>query len=184
MIAALYVDRALGPYEAMPSVDVWDATRNAKLYPGPWPVIAHPPCGPWSRLSHLCTKQDPECGPVAVAQVRAFGGILEHPADSKLWNHCNLPRPGDLPRDGLWALEVDQCRWGHKARKRTWLLFAQIAPSLVGPLPPWREPTHCVDDGAARRAGLPSKYARLRAHETHLTPPAFAQWLINIVRSA
>ena len=70
MTAALYIDPARGPYPALLDPDrCWGVDRDAKLYTGPGPVIAHPPCGPWGRLAHLCTRQDPECGTRAVEQV-------------------------------------------------------------------------------------------------------------------
>ena len=43
MIAALYVERD-GIYYGLPDVDPWDEARDARLYPGPHPVVAHPPC--------------------------------------------------------------------------------------------------------------------------------------------
>ena len=50
MIAALYVDPN-GVYASLHDVDLWDETRDARTYTGPWPVVAHPPCARWSRLA-------------------------------------------------------------------------------------------------------------------------------------
>lgn len=38
-IAALYVQRD-GVYYGLPDVDPWDEERDARLYAGPWPVVA------------------------------------------------------------------------------------------------------------------------------------------------
>lgn len=48
-VAALYVE-AGGSYYGLPGVDPWDETRDARLYAGPWPVVAHPPCQRWGKL--------------------------------------------------------------------------------------------------------------------------------------
>ena len=48
MIAALYVARA-GTYFNLLDVDPWDEIRDARLYDGPHPVVAHPPCQRWGR---------------------------------------------------------------------------------------------------------------------------------------
>jgi hypothetical protein len=187
-VQALYVDVDRGPYaELLGPENCWGVERDAKTYAGPHPGVYHPPCGPWGRLKALCTKQDPTCGPQAVEQLLEFGGVLEHPAHSSLWKHCELPRPfPSLPfaPGRVWGLEVDQCRWGHKCRKRTWLLFAGVAPAALPPVPPWQEPTHCIDDGAARRAGRPSEWLKMPSNETHVTPPAFAEWLVECARAA
>ena len=42
-VTSLYV-QAGGAYYGIPDVDPWDETRDARLYQGPWPVVAHPPC--------------------------------------------------------------------------------------------------------------------------------------------
>lgn len=181
-VAALYVDPRRGPYASIPGVDLWDIERNAKAYPGPHPIVAHPPCGPWGPLSWNCTKQDPTCGPIAVDQVIRWGGVLEHPKGSKLWQHCNLPTPFQsiplfAPR--VWALSIDQCRFGHPCLKPTWLLFAGVAPSSLPPLPPPRTPTHSIGCNADARAMSGTRC--LPKSQRHITPPAFAAWLIAAV---
>jgi hypothetical protein len=50
LIAALYVEKN-GCYYNLPSVDPWDIERDARLYRGPWPVVAHPPCQRWGRFA-------------------------------------------------------------------------------------------------------------------------------------
>lgn len=51
-IAALFVQTG-GCYFGVPGVDPWDVKRNAMLYDGPHPVVAHPPCSVWCRLAGL-----------------------------------------------------------------------------------------------------------------------------------
>jgi hypothetical protein len=180
MTDALYVDLQRGPYPDLLGLDhCWGVERDAKAYAGPGPVIAHPPCGPWGRLSHLCTRQDPECAIRAVEQVQRFGGVLEHPQASRLWKQCRLPTPGNL---SLFApgftIELEQVRWGHPCRKATWLYFC--TPNPLPPIPPARRATHCIDDGGPRRDGV-SSLPHLPKSQRHLTPPAFARWLIDSV---
>ena len=48
-VAALYV-LADGPYADMLGVDPWPLERDARVYAGPHPVVAHPPCKRWGNL--------------------------------------------------------------------------------------------------------------------------------------
>lgn len=151
MIAALYVERG-GPYFGRGDVDAWDAERDATRYDGPHQIIAHPPCGPWGNLRKFYQGHEHALAPLAVAQVRIWGGVLEHPARSLLWDHCGLPRPGALfpDRFGGYSLEVCQVDWGHVARKRTWLYVVGV-PRDALTFPAHREPTHWIS-GTRNRA--------------------------------
>jgi hypothetical protein len=127
--------------------------------------------------------------PLAVAAVRRFGGVLEHPAGSTLWDYCGLPVPGELSDAfGGRSFEVCQCDWGHPARKRTWL-YVVGARSL--PLRPGsREPTHWISGGRGRKGKkskttpVPPGIKVCSAQQRRRTPVAFAEWLISLAASA
>lgn len=100
-IAALFVETN-GVYYGLPDVDPWDETRDARLYTGPWPVVAHPPCSRWSRLAGLVQARwghekgdDDGCFEAALWAVQTWGGVLEHPAYSSAWAAFKLPRPAN-----------------------------------------------------------------------------------------
>lgn len=173
-IAALYVDPR-GPYPSL--VREWyDEGRDAKTYAGPWPVVAHPPCGPWGRLRFLCRKQDASCGPHAVAMVRRFGGVLEHPSESLLFRACAMPFPDELTDGYGRTYALRQVSWGHSCEKPTWLYVVGVDPKLViSGLRRGGAATHRVTSGP-RGPQLPTASHIKR----RLTPPAFARWLVEL----
>lgn len=195
MIAALYVETG-GVYFGLPDVDPWDEERDARLYPGPHPVVAHPPCARWSSLAYLNQKrhgyrvgEDGGCFSAALAAVERWGGVLEHPAHSIAWRMFDLPRPtrGHWNRSltsAGWTTEVSQLAYGHRARKRTWLYF-------VGPEPPeldWSDGKgECIVGdlwhGNGRRLGRGDR-PRMYQREALATPAAFRDVLIGMARSA
>jgi hypothetical protein len=160
-------------------VDAFASNADAMDYAGPHPVIAHPPCGPWGRFwwNYKGGEGAKACGLRAVEQVRAFGGVLEHPSCSGLWKAADLPEPGQTDEHGGTTIEVRQCDWGHPAVKPTWLYI--VGATEIPPMPPPGEPTHVMVRLLRNNNELPE----LRKSVRHLTPPAFAEWLVRLAAS-
>jgi len=187
-VVVLFV-RADSIYKTLPGVECYDEARDARTWPGGCPVVAHPPCRTWGSLKHFATAapaHEHALGPWAIDQVRRCGGVLEHPKGSTLFRECGCALPGGLPDEwGGMTLEVDQFHWGHKARKRT-LLYVVGTRDI--PTMPRRagKPTHVVDrPGRARKAERPNSAGLLPwvSHkECEATPPAFAEWLVELAR--
>jgi len=209
-IAALFVE-ADGAYAHLPGVECWteassqrsllggDARADARLYDGPHPVVAHPPCSTWCQLAKVNEKRyghavgaDGGCFESALRSVQRWGGVLEHPAYTHAWPRFGLLRPtrgvwsptyfenGEL---FAWVTELSQSAYGHRARKRTWLYY-------VGPACPpdldWRDPEGDAwcgwnnpdrDRTEARKPSLSKKEAKA-------SPPAFRDLLIALARSS
>lgn len=184
-VAALYIDPR-GPYPSMPDVDAWDEARDARKYTGPWPVVAHPPCGPWSSLRHLWRRGQEQLAIDAVACVRRYGGVLEHPAHSRLFKACGMPEPGEGHDDqGGVTYEVRQCDFGHPARKLSWIYTVGLGRSTLT-FPPRREPTHwCSGTHTPGRKGtVPPGIKVCSAQQRRRTPLAFAHWLVELAARA
>ena len=195
MIAALYVEPN-GPYANLEGVDVWDEARDARTYAGPHPVVAHPPCARWSVLAGLVEslggkpkREDEGCFAAALAAVRNYGGVLEHPASSAAWKWFGLNRPAssggwvNADWEGGWTCCVAQRNYGHRATKRTWLYAVGFRlPSLVwgdGPSTNVRVTTHGPLSGRADR-GLVEKMGH---RERRITPEPFRDLLLSMARS-
>ena len=176
MIAALFVAKG-GAYYGIPDVDPWDELRDARLYAGPWPVVAHPPCSRWCRLAGLVEARwgykkgdDAGCFASALASVRRWGGVLEHPAYSAAWSAFGLPRPprsGGWTRGlcGGWSCHVEQWHYGHRAKKATWLYaYGVELPSLRWGSTPDSAVTVYVTDGGGD------------VKRRHARPPALVSW--------
>jgi len=185
-VAALFVE-AGGCYSNLPHVDAWDRQRDARLYTGPWPVVAHPPCERWHQLSAVNHKRwgyvidaDSGCFVSALASVRRFGGVLEHPAESRAFKHHGIPEPvaGEWQStiDGDWVVEVWQSAFGHRARKRTWLLYhgASLPPAIE-----WKRVPGLMQIGFFDR-----RLHQLPKRETAATPEPFRDLLLSIAASA
>lgn len=203
-IAALFVEPR-GPYD-LPGVEPWGLPdRDARLYTGPHPVIAHPPCERWGRYARggpnpLARRRelgdDGGCFAAALAAVRTWGGVLEHPCDSHAWRAHGLIAP---PRDGGWFTAgdwrgwtccVEQGHYGHRARKATWLYAVRCdLPSLVWGKSGKHHPLARLDAGfhsaeERRRSQKRGTIQRLSKRAAKLTPEAFRDVLITMARSA
>jgi len=194
-IAALFVETG-GGYFNLPGVDPWDQQRDARLYQGPYPVVAHPPCARWSRLARFCEVRhglkvgdDGGCFAAAVQAVRSFGGVIEHPAFSKAWERFGLPRPETkrhgwtIGADGGASCYVEQGRYGHSVKKATWLYVkgANSLPELRwGHTPDSRGGISKNQDW---RGGM-DKWRNATGHKAaSATPPEFRDVLIALARS-
>jgi hypothetical protein len=196
VIAALYVATG-GCYFGLPDVEPWDETRDARKYDGPWPVVAHPPCQRWSMLAAVVEARwgqrrgdDGGTFAAALAALRRWGGVLEHPAESRAWPTFGLPRPcrgwsRALLEPRLWVCAVDQYWYGHDANKPTWLAFIGDAPPPALDWRPGRSrvlvcsaPGHGAADRAARGVTL------LRKSRHDATPIPFRDLLLDLARGA
>ena len=200
MIAALYVISD-GIYSGLPDVDCWDEARDARTYAGPWPVVAHPPCerwgrywsgGPSARVRRL-KGDDGGCFAAALASVRKWGGVLEHPEASHAWKAHGLfapPKAGGwiMACDGIgWTCCVEQGHYGHRARKATWLYAVRCElPSLKwGPAADKNRLDEVFHSAEERRRAIKTGVCqRLSSRQRKETPPAFAEVLITMARSA
>ena len=202
MIAALYVETN-GCYFGLEGVDPWDEKRDARLYAGPHPVVAHPPCQRWGKMwfgQPLTVKltgrrkvkgDDGGCFATALAAVRKFGGVLEHPERSHAWAHFGLNKP---PReggwiaadfDGGWTCCVEQRPYGHYARKPTWLYAVGCdLPELS-----WGKGERQLDPVVVERMGLKRAIKLGEVGGTDSSPrigspPEFRDLLLSIARTA
>lgn len=202
VIAALYVETG-GCYFGLLNVDPWDQARDARQYVGQWPVVAHPPCERWGRFWHGSPRNphqftlgdDGGCFTAALAAVRAWGGVLEHPADSQAWEAHGLMAPprsgGWVSADwhGGWTCYVEQGFYGHAARKATWLYASQVdLPSLR-----WGQGEQRLDPKMVERHGY--EYARRKGlvsmvggkdkkAKRNATPLPFRDLLLSIAATA
>jgi len=205
MIAALYVETG-GAYFGLPNIDPWDQIRDARKYDGPHPVVAHPPCQRWGKMwfgSPLTVKttgvrkvrgDDDGCFAAALASVRKWGGVIEHPWGSHAWPHFGLNTP---PRNGGWIMAdfeggwtccVEQRPYGHHARKPTLLYaFGCDLPRLA-----WGATEAQLDPAVVARIGIKrarkqgevaSKGGGTDSSARIYTPPAFRDLLIEMASS-
>lgn len=104
-VSALFVDPT-GHYMNMSGVDPWPESRDARLYAGPDPVVAHPPCNLWVNMAAVNWKRyerqkpawypggtDEGCFSSALVNVRKYGGVLEHPAFTHAWEAHHIDPP-------------------------------------------------------------------------------------------
>lgn len=196
-MAALFVERG-GTYFGLDGVDPWDEARDARFYPGPWPVVAHPPCARWCRLAGLVEArwghkrgEDGGCFAAALQAVRHWGGVLEHPAWSDAWKAFDLPRPnrsGGWTQGpcGGWSCYVEQGRYGHPAKKATWL----YVHGIKGPLPELRwghnpdQRSQAPVSWCGNRVASGEKRPRVGKAAAARTPPEFREVLVELARRA
>ena len=195
-VAALFID-GKGIYPTLPAVECWDKDRDARAYTGAHPVVAHPPCQLWGRFAHVNYARwggehnrpgnDGGCFASALANVRRCGGVLEHPAFSDAWRAYGLLRPvhrGWQETEFMsceWVCEVWQSAYGHKANKRTWLLYHGVAcPADLR----WDRPIGSHQIGFHDQRGKDANKPTISGRAASATPPDFADALVALARKS
>ena len=166
-------------YHSMPGVECYDLNRDVRTFAGGMPVVAHPPCRAWSAYCAHQAKplpEEKELGPLCVEWLRKCGGVLENPAHSRLFDACNLPKPGPgngqwHRRGDLWSMTVDQTWWGDARRKTTWLCFHGVTPHEI------LVPIRLHDPHGDRRRWQVMSHTQRSA-----THPNMAAWLVQTAR--
>lgn len=201
-VAALFVETN-GCYFGLPNVDPWDERRDARLYAGPYPVVAHPPCQRWGRYWHGAPNKphqyelgdDGGCFEFTLAALRQWGGVAEHPAHSKAWDAFGLnkpPKAGGWVRadfEGGWTCHVEQGHYGHLARKATWLIaYGVDLPSLRWGAGEQRlHPVAVAKHGyaKARRIGMMAMVGgKDKTRIRNATPEPFRDLLLDVAATA
>ncbi len=191
-VAALFVQKT-GCYANLPGVEMWDADRDARTYTGPVPVVAHPPCQLWGSLAcvnfarwggeHNRPGNDGGCFAAAVDAVNRWGGVLEHPANSKAFREHGLAIPMGGGWQAMlysgWVCEVWQSAYGHRANKKTWLYYQ-------GSRPPWglrwERPIGTHQIGFQDQRGKDRNKPTLTKREANATPVEFRDELLRLAR--
>jgi len=207
-IAALYVEKN-GSYSGLPGVEIWDKEKDARLYHGPYPVVAHPPCQRYGKMwfgqpayvarTGIRKKKgdDGGCFKCALLDARTHGGVIEHPYGSHAWGLFGIAKPprkgGWVKADdfGGWTCCVEQGRYGHYARKPTYLLVYGVSyedlPDLEWGHSDPRIPQWAIDKYGieyCQRAGeLAFRGGGVDSKDRISTPVLFRDVLIEIARS-
>lgn len=186
MIVAVLFARSDSVYKRLRGCDVWDIDRDARKWGGGAPVVAHPPCRAWGRLAHMAKPRPDEKDLAlwAVAQVRRFGGVLEHPRGSALWRAAGLPIPGERDGFGGWTLSLNQHWFGHKAEKATWLYIVGCEPRAMPPVQMrLDEPSHVIASSTMRqKRNHPEFRPEVTKAEREHTPEPMARFLIAVAK--
>ena len=193
-LAALFVQPD-GCYVGLPGVDAWPEHRDARLYAGPWPVVAHPPCQLWGAMAnvnyarwggeHNRPGNDGGCFAAALRAVVTWGGVLEHPAKSRAFAAHGIPAPAGIgwKRAGLheWVCEVWQSAYGHRANKATWLYYSGTTPPFELR---WARPRGTHQIGFQDQRGKAANKPTLGKLEANATPLEFRDELLRLAIKA
>ena len=182
--AALFV-RSDSAYKNRASFDCWDADRDATNFCSDLPVVCHPPCRAWGKLSHMATRVREGEAALAlwsIEMIRRNGGILEHPEGSKLFPK-HLPNPNNFPDEyGGFTIQIDQYDFGHVAHKKTNLYICGIKPQQLPMLPNKDYSLHYCEKGHLRSiCGNVKGTVRCTQYQREYTPEALIDYIEKVL---
>jgi hypothetical protein len=167
--------------------DCYDAQRDMNTWPGGNAIIAHPPCGQWGRFAQFATvnESEKELALTCISLVRQWGGILEHPAASKIFGYPSseiiLPLPGLRDKWGGYTICVNQHWWGHRCEKKTLLYICGCEEKELPPIPINFDAIQCVISPCKTKAGnFPNGKKTLSKAQRDKTPIDLARWMIEV----
>jgi len=169
--------------------DVWDIDRDARNWPGGHAGIFHPPCRAWATLAQFAKPRPDEklLAIWSIDQIRKWGGVLEHPVNSRLWPDW-LPLPGTIDEYGGFSICVNQSWWGHKAEKKTLLYICGTTEQNMPEIPlSFDRIDYCVRYSKyqwklRKERGIKS-VQEITKREREQTPVEFAKWLIEVAKT-
>ena len=189
-VAALFVQPD-GCYSGLTDVDPWpEHPRREAIF---WTnaVVAHPPCQLWGAMAvvnytrwgseHNKPGNDAGCFAAALASVREFGGVLEHPAKTKhgrlMDSLSRLQLVGSEPSMAAGCARYGKSAYGHRANKATWLYYH-------GKNPPfdlrWERPIGTHQIGFRDQRGKSANKPTLSKRESNATPVEFRDELLRL----
>jgi hypothetical protein len=183
MYVALFV-RKDSAYKKRKNWDVYDASRDALSYKEYFPVVCHPPCRTWGKLSHMAHNARPGEADLAlwsIKKIRQNGGVLEHPSGSRLFGK-HLPDVGQVDKYGGFTILIDQYDFGHVAHKKTKLYICGIDRDELPELPPKDETLHYCEKGKLRSiCGNVKGTTRCTQYQREYTPENLIDYFESVL---
>jgi len=183
MYVALFV-RNDSAYKNRQGWDAYDAARDALSYSNLFPVVCHPPCRAWGRLSHMAhnvREGEAELALWSIDKIRQNGGILEHPAGSRLFGKY-VPDVGETDEYGGFTILIDQYDFGHVAHKKTKLYICGINRQDLPLLPPKDDTIHYCEKGKRRSiCGNVKGTTRCTQYQREYTPEKLIDYFENVL---
>lgn len=157
--------------------DPWDRRRDALDTRSVLPAVYHPPCRQWGRLKGMSRPNLSEklLGLWALDRVREFGGVLEHPRSSGLWDYVNDEARSRYDEHGGFLLSVNLNWFGFPAQKKTVLYIVGCFRSELPRIPlSFDAVTHKVGRSGDGLKDLPK---RMRSE----TPVCMVEWIFDVL---
>lgn len=149
-------------YNYIAIADPYDKKRDALTWKGGNAAIYHPPCRLWGKLAHMAKADNPDyekhLGLWSIEMVEKYGGVIEHPEGTKLFDH--------VTKGMGFITKVNQCWFGHPFKKATMLYIVGIEPDQL----PW------INKELIHQTTLELGPESWREK----TPLLFAYWLLQI----